>query len=218
MSRADKGKLSEDVGLPAASKSPQACSLIDLRHQLCIAQTFFSGRLGRFVLKDAVGEVICLSDKVRRVMRVVWLVDDVISAQIRYEVLALIAEGRREFEHSLGAVYAIVSIHAGAIRGVATGDDAGGELHRPADVLFDACEASIVIDDGRVCLDIDWLLAGEVTASIERVDTYIHERASSRKCAIETPLAGGDVEPVGALDSLHVAKGTVADEFDGTKV
>src|SRR6185503_13330008 len=111
-----------------------------------------------------------------------------------------------------------VAGHVCAVRGAATGEDAGREVHCPRDVLFDFVEAAIAVDGRSVGSDVVGFFAGEITAGVERVDADIVERASAGECLAETPFTFGNVEAERALDGLHLADGAVANELDGAQI
>src|ERR1035437_9326006 len=119
---------------------------------------------------DAVGEVVGFSLEVRRVARWVEFVKlpaRTISAQPQ----SFVDEGRVDFEPAFRSMDAIAAFHVGTVSRVATGYDAGRELHCPGNILLHFIEAAILIDDRGIGRDVFRLLAGQVAAGVEGVNT-----------------------------------------------
>lgn len=109
-----------------------------------VAQAFFAGRFWFRIVLDAMGEMLGLGLKVRGVVRGVGQIE-LRAGKIGAQMLALVIECRAHFKPSLRSVDAVVALHICAITCIATGDDAGGELHRPGDIFFNLIEAAVVV-------------------------------------------------------------------------
>src|ERR1022692_2116417 len=113
---------------------------------------------------------------------------------------------------------AIAAFHVGTVSRVATGYDAGRELHCPGNILLHFIEAAILIDDRGIGRDVFRLLAGQVAAGVEGVNTHIEERPTAGEFLAEPPFARGNVKAEGALNGLHLAQCALADEPDRFQV
>ena len=58
------------------------------------------------------------------------------------------------------------------------------------DILLYVIEAAVVVDHGRIRLDIMRFFAGQVTAGVQRIDAHVHQRTAAGQLAVEPPLSG----------------------------
>jgi hypothetical protein len=168
--------------------SRRTINLPDVAH---VAQTFFARRLRLQPILDAVGKVVGFGQEVRRVARRVEFVKfpaRTISAQPQ----SFVNEGRIDFEPAFRPVDSIEAFHVGTVGSVATGYDAGRELHCPGDILVHLIEAAILIDDRGIGRDVFRLLAGQVaTQQLNGVhpDAFHEWLSQQRRVSLTEPFS-----------------------------
>jgi len=118
------------VHFPGLGLERNTCGAVDFGDVPHVAEAFFAGALRLQVVLDAMGEMLGFGLEVRGVAGGVGLVD-IRAVDEAAEMKAFIDECLVDAEPALGAVDVKVAGHVGAIRGVAGGEDAGGEFHGP---------------------------------------------------------------------------------------
>src|ERR1700676_3898925 len=143
--------------------SRRAVNLSDAAH---VAQTFFARRPRFQPILNALREVLGFGLEVRGVTRRVEFVE-LYACKIGAQPQPFVDERRIDFEPAFRSMDAIEAFHVGAVGSVATGYDAGRELHCPRYILFYFIEAAVLIDDRGVGHDVLRLFASQIAACVE---------------------------------------------------
>src|ERR1700680_2094278 len=121
-----------DVVTALNCNSRRAVNLSDVAH---VAQTFFARRPRLQPIVNALREVLGFGLEVRGVPRRVEFVE-LYACIIRAPPQPFVDERKIDFEPAFRSMDAIEAFHVGPVGSVATGYDAGRELHCPRDILL----------------------------------------------------------------------------------